>query len=254
MAAPNRNRVSSVKRALEIVEYVWERDGAGLIEIADHFDLAKSTAHRHLTTLEDEGYLVSDDKEYTLSFKFLALGEYVRTSDRLYELAKPVVEKMAMETEERAQFTVEDSGYLVYVHTAMGDHAVKTDSGVGKHVPMNTVSAGKAILAHLPDDVVREIIDRRGLPKRTENTITDERTLVEEMDTIRDRGYALNYEESTPGLRAISVPVMDENGTVIGAFGLSGPTHRFSEERLETELVPYLLGIANEFELEIKYQ
>lgn len=253
MTAADRNRVSSVERAFDIIEFIHERDAARLSDVVEHFDLAKSTAHRHLSTLEEAGYLVTDADGYRLSFKFLELGEDVRRRKSVYQQAKPVVEQLAAETDERAQFTIEEDGYLVYVHTALGNHAVKTDARLGKHVAMNTVSAGKAIMAHLPEAKVREIIDRRGLPALTESTITEEDPLFEELETIRDRGYALNLEERTNGLRAISVPVTYD-GEVIGAFGLSGPTHRFTEERLNDDFAPLLLGVANEFELEIKYQ
>lgn len=253
MTATNRNRVSSVERSLDIVEFIRERDTVALGDVADQFDLAKSTAHRHLSTLEESGYLVADGGEYRLSFKFLALGEHVRNRRSVYQQAKPVVEQLADETDERSQFTVEENGYLVHVHTAMGNHAVKTDARLGKHTPLNTVSAGKAILAHLPEVRVREIIDRHGLPARTENTITDEQTLFEELETVRDRGYALNLEESTVGLRAISVPVTHED-RVIGAFGLSGPSHRLTDDRLQNDFATLLLGVVNEFELELKYQ
>lgn len=254
MTASDRNRVSTLATTFDVLELVYERDGARLIELADALDLAKSTVHRHVSTLQDRGYLVREGDVYHLSFRFLTLGEYVRTRNPVYEMAKPKVEQLAAETGERAQFTIEDNGYLVYVHTAMGEHAVKTDSGVGKHVPITTVSAGKAILAHLPTDRVRAIVDRRGLPARTENTITDEAALFAELETIRETGYAVNDEESTLGLKAISVAVVDRDESVVGAFGVSGPSHRFTDERIESELSPLLLGAANEFELDVQYQ
>lgn len=253
MPGPDRNRVSTIVTAFKIIDVIYELDGARLVDIANQLDLAKSTAHRHVSTLRDEGYLVKEGNTYHLSFQFLTLSEHVRTRKEAYEMAEPKVAQLAEETGERAQFMVEENGVLVYVHTALGENAVQTDSGVGKHVPINTVSAGKAILAHMPEADVRDIVDKHGLPKRTKNTITDAETLFDELKAIRERGYATNFEESTEGLRAISVAVTDTEGTVIGAFGISGPSHRFSEERLEKELSPLLLGVANEFELNIQY-
>ena len=253
MTTANRNCVSSVEKSLKIIEFIRKQDTVTLGEVTDHFDLAKSTAYRHLSTLEESGYLVVKNDRYRLSFKFLALGQHVRNRKAVYQQAKPVVKQLADETDERAQFTIEEDGYLVHVHTAMGDHAVKTDARLGKHTPLNAVSAGKVILANLPEARVRQIIDRRGLPAQTENTITDEQTLFEELETVRERGYALNVEESTIGLRAISVPVIHDD-RIIGAFGLSGPSHRLTDNRLHNDLAPLLLGVVNEFELEIKYQ
>lgn len=253
MTAPNRNRVSSVERAFDIIDFIRERNAVRLGDVADHFDVSKSTAHRYLSTLEEAGYLITEADQYRLSFRFLELGEYVRTRRSVYQKTESIVEHLAAQTNERAQFTIEEDGYLVYVYTALGDRAVRTDARLGKHVAMNTVSAGKAIMAHLPEAEVRQIIDQRGLPARTENTITDENKLFEELKKIRDRGYALNLEESTIGLRAISAPITCDK-EVIGSFGLSGPTHRFTKDRLNNEFATLLLGVVNELELEIKYQ
>lgn len=93
-----------------------------------------------------------------------------------------------------------------------------------------------------------------GAPRLTPNTITDEEELLEELERTRERGYALNDEESTSGLRAVSVSITDSDGSVLGALGVSGPTHRFTNGRFEEELPDILLGVVNGLELDIQYQ
>lgn len=246
--------ISSTQTTLEILQVVRRLESAGVTEIANELGVAKSTVHRHLTTLLEDQYLVREGDAYELSFRFLTLGEYVRTRNERFRTAERKVRHLADRTGERCQFIVEEHGYAVYIHVAMGDRAVRTDSALGKRVPMNAVSAGKAILSRLPDEQVRDILDRRGLPARTPNTITDESALLEDLQRTRERGFALNDEESTLGLRAISVPATDLHGNVIGAFGVSGPTHRFRDDRFREELPDLLLGVVNEFELDIQHQ
>lgn len=254
MDTHTRDTVTTSLTSFEILQTIRRFNGAGVTQIATHLDLGKSTVHRHLSTLEEAEYLVKEDDEYHLSLRFLSLGEHARSRKRAHRIAKEKVNQLASETGERAQFMVEEHGHAVYVHTALGAHAVKTDSEVGKHIPMNAVSAGKAVLAELPEERVREIIRDHGLPKRTENTITDEEQLFKELETIREQGYALNFSESTEGLRAISVPVKGTGGSVIGAFGVSGPTHRMNNDRIENELSGLLLGVSNELKLDVQFE
>ena len=247
-------RVTTSQTTFDVLDAVKRLEEACVTDVANELGLAKSTAHRHLTTLHDNEFLVRDGDAYHLSFRFLDLGEYVRGRRPLYRMASRKVKEVAEETGERAQFMVEEHGRAVYIHVALGDHAVQTDSGLGRSMPMTAVSAGKAMLAFMPRDRVEAILDRRGLPRRTEATVTDRAALFEELDRIAERGYALNDGESTRGLRAVSVPVRGPDGQVGGALGVSGPTHRFREDRFRSELPEYLLGIGNELELDVQYR
>ncbi|WP_323173323.1 IclR family transcriptional regulator [Natrialba sp. PRR66] len=245
--------VKATGTAFDIIETLAREDGGRVTEIASELGFAKSTVHRHLATLEELEYVVKEDGEYRISFRFLKLGERTRKRTETYQMARDKVDKIADQTDERAQFVIEEHGKAVYVFGATGEHAVHTNSEIGKYRPLQSMAAGKAILAFLPEARVEEIIDRHGLPALTENTITDEDELYAELEEIRKRGYSINNQETIPGLRAIGVPIECPDGGVFGAFSVSGPTHRVRGERLE-ELIPnILLGTANELELDMKY-
>lgn len=254
MTEPRSGHVKSVRTTIRVIEALYHLDGAGVSDLADHLDVAKSSAHRHLTTLQAANYVVRENEEYYLSLQFLELGDYVQDRKPIHRLAEPKVEELSDETGERAQFVVEEHGYVRYVHTATGAQAVKTTAGYGKRIRMHAVAAGKAILAHLPEADVEEILDRRGLPSYTENTITDRESLSAELETVRERGVSYDDEEFIEGLRAIGVPVRDEDGTAIGALTVAGPTHRMKDDRFEGEIPDLLLAGANELELKIAYE
>jgi DNA-binding IclR family transcriptional regulator len=246
-------QVKSVERAMEIVETVMEMEGAGVSELAAELDMAKSTVHGYLATLHRLGYLVKEGERYQIGTRFLRFGEYSRTRKPEYGMAAKKVTELAEETEERSQFVIEELGRGVFLYRESGAHAVETGSGTGKRMYLHSTSAGKAILAHLPDETVDGILDRWGLPAVTPATITDEGTLRDELADIRDRGFALNREENIEGLHAVGVPVQLQDGTVIGALSISGPTHRLKGEYLLDDLPDLLLGTANELELNITY-
>lgn len=246
-------RVNTTVTVFRIIETLREMDGARVTELADRLDVATSTVHRHLSTLRDLEYVAKDGDVYRLGFKFLGLGEFTRDRRDAFKMAKEKVSELAETTDERAQFIIEEHGQAVYVFRENGAHAVAADSGIGKRIPLHATAAGKSILAHLPREQVDEIVSERGLTAETGNTMVDEEELYEELETIQDRGYSFNKQESIEGLRAVGVVVKNENGRVLGALSVSGPTHRLKADFFEEEVPRLLLGTANELELNIKY-
>ena len=245
--------VKSTETVFDIIESLVALDGARVTELADQLDLAKSTVYSQLFTLRERGYVVKEGDEYQLGLEFMHLGEYTRSRRTSFELARRKVEKLAAETGERSQFIVEEHGRGIYVHRETGENAVQTDSAIGGHVHLHATAAGKAILANLPEERVDEIIERRGLVGQTDHTITDPAALREELDGIRERGYAFNIEESTNRLHAVGAPVTLPDGRIIGAISVSGPSHRMKGDRLDREIPDLLLGIVNELELNVMY-
>lgn len=244
--------VKSAERTMAILEAICELDGADLSAVAAEVGCSKSTAHRHIATLEEHEYIVREGDTYYVGLRFLRLGELARNRKDSYRMAGSKVAELAEATDERAQFIVEEHGRGVYVYRETGRRAVQTDSGIGKRVPLHATSAGKAILASLPGDHREEIVQRRGLEAITDNTITDREALAAEIETIRERGYAINDQENIDGLRAMGVPIQVE-GRVIGALSVSGPTHRMRGEWFQQDLPELLLGTANELEINVAH-
>jgi DNA-binding IclR family transcriptional regulator len=244
--------VSSVETLFDITEHISETEGQTLSQISENLDYAKSTLHRHLTTLEQRGYVVKDGGYY-VSLRFLELGQQARTRHHAYPLAHEKVNELAAETDERAQFIVEEHGKAVYVHRAFGEHAVRTDPGIGKRIPLHATSAGKSILAMMPPAKSSRIIEQTSFEKITSETITDADDLYAELKRIQERGYAFNREENLNGLHAVGAPILGPNEDVIGALSVSGPSHRLVGERVENELPSLLLGTTNELELNISH-
>lgn len=244
-------RVKTAETSFRIIEIIQSLDGATLSELAAELELAKSTIHRHVHTLEDMGYVTREGREFFPSLKYLELGEYVKNRRPEFQLAKQTVEDLASETGELTQFEVEEHGMGVFVHRAHGDQAVRTDPGIGTRVPLHVNACGKSILAFLPRERVEEVISRHGLTEFTDNTITDRMELEDELEQIRERGFSFNLEERVTGMNAIAAPVRYPSGQVIGSIGFGGPSHRMKADRLEDEYSDLILGVANQLELNI---
>lgn len=251
MVDQSGNTVASVERSYKIVYALQESNGGRIQEIATSLGFAPSTIHKHLVTLEKLGYVRKEGDEYQLGMRFLTLGGQIRNSKQGYRLAIELVSRLVNEVDERAQFVVEDSGRGFYLHTEISQHSVQIDRYIGKRRYLHASAAGKAILANLPDKRVDKIIDRWGLPAETPATITDSEVLYHELEQIRSDGVAFNDGESIKGLRAVGVPVMTPQDTVLGAFSVSAPAHRLKGDYYEEELPDLILGFANELELNL---
>jgi DNA-binding IclR family transcriptional regulator len=227
--------VKSARTAFEIIEYIHEQDGAELGELAEQLDLAKSTIHGYLATLESLEYLVREGGRYHLSLKFLYHGTAARNSVPLSGLADPTLSALAEETSLVAWLVVEEHGRAVYLDRVISDDAVRTYGRVSKRTDLHGPAAGKAILAHLPDGTVADIVESYGLHARTEHTITDEETLSEELATVRQQGYATSEHEVALGVKSVAAPV-HHGGTVLGAVSVSGTSNQISDDYFDEEL------------------
>lgn len=245
--------IKTTKRVFQIIEFLKDANGAGLTETAGALDISKSTTYRHLASLQREGYVVKEKNVYYPAMKFLALGEYVRNRKPIYEMVRPKVEQLAKETDERAEFIIEEHGQGIFVHQATGANAVLTDTHTGKVAPLHAIAAGKAILAYYSEERVEEIIEKRGLPEQTPNTITDPEGFHEELERIRETSVAYNRQEFVEGLCAVGVSVRNGDGNVLGALSVTGPTNRLTDSMMTEDLAELLRGVANELELNVTY-
>lgn len=248
-----RQGVKSDETLFTLVEYLRSSDGAGVTELAERTGLAKSTVHGHLTTMREHGYVVKEGDRYRLGLQFFDTGQYVRTQHRIYGAAKPSIDDLVEATCEMAWLMTHENGRVMYLYGGGGRTDVDVNALTGSWAHMHCNSGGKAILAHLPDPAVDRVIERHGLPAKTENTITDRAELVEELETVRERGYALNLKEDLSGIHAVGVPVVYE-GTVRGAIAIAGPAHRVTRDRCENELVDQLRAATNDVELNLAYK
>ncbi|MBZ6495213.1 IclR family transcriptional regulator [Natrinema longum] len=238
--------VKTTKTSLALVRAVRNSDGATLSELATRLELAKSTVHNHLHTLVDEGFLVRDGDTYHVGLEFLPFGEHARERNPLYATARRRVYSLAEETGHEADFIVEENGRAYSLEYAIGESSRRGFSELGpfragNRFYMHNCASGKAMLASMPEPRIRAILDRWGLPSTTDQTLTDETALFDELAAVRDRGYAINDEELIDGYRSVGASVTNPDGEVVGAFSIGGPTYRMAVDESTTEEIGRLL-------------
>lgn len=229
MARSSKSQVTTTATTLALLEAIKAYDGATAAELVEHTELARSTIHNHLQTLLDEEYLVKEGDTYHVGMKLLNLGEYVRSRKPQFDVARETTKELAESTGLEASLDMEEHGraFLMFNHNGTLD-----DCGFeeGRPIRMHCTACGKAILAALPEHRRDEIIERHGLPEQTEHTITDREKLRQEFERVRERGFAINDEESTIGWRCMSRVITYPDERVYGALTLGGPTYIVDEE------------------------
>lgn len=245
-------RIQSVEIAFNILEIVRKQNQISMTELADKLDHSKSTIHSHLRTLEDQEVIVRKENGYRLSLRILDMATDVHNQIGNYDVIVNEVDALAEETDEIAQFGLEEHGQVSYLYKAMGNSAVETASRAGVKQPIYSTSLGKAILAYLPDDRTEEIVSATKFNAKTSKTITTPRDLHSKLEEIADRGYAIDDEENIDGLRCVAAPVKN-NEMVLGAISVTGPASRITDDRLHGELADNVQRAANVIELNTKF-
>lgn len=248
-----KHPVQTTEKTLSLVEELKRRGKCGVTELAGELEMGKSAVHNHLMTLRKHGFVTKEGEEYRLSLKFLDVGGYIRRSMEFYQVAEPEVKALANETGELANLLVEEHGWGVYLMRSKGEQAVNLDTYVGRCTHLHTTALGKAILAHLPEQRVDEIVDRRGLERKTPNSIETRDELFDRLESIRKQTYAIDYGERLEGLRCVAAPVKSSENEVLGAISVAAPAGRVSDDGLTNDLPDRVLSAANVIELNINY-
>lgn len=248
----DKEEIQSLDRAFRLVGYIQNKNGVTLSKLNEHFDLSKSSILRHMNTLEKHGYIVKENGAYYIGMRFLDLGIHARDRRQEYQAIKPKVDLLADETGERAQFITEENMLGYHVYTSIGENGIRSESQTGERVYLHVTSVGKTILASLSESRVNEILDCHGLPALTETTITNREQLFEDLETIREQGYAINQGERRNGMMAVGAPIKASDGDILGGISVTGPTRRMESEHLDT-LPNLLLDLTEDINLRLRY-
>jgi DNA-binding IclR family transcriptional regulator len=248
----SKQMIQSVASSLEIINVLSHADDSmSVTQVSDAVGLSPSSVHKHLQTLREYGFVTKKETNYQLGLEFLNIGGEVREFHLKNTNIKPQLQSLSQETGRNTYFTVEESGQAIILFREVGENGVPLSARIGTRYYMHQIAGGKAILSEYPRARVEEIIQQHGLPAATEHTITDPETLFEDLEKVRELGYATTREESTQGVQAIAAPVTHPEQGVLGACAIGGPVHQIRDE--EEELVRRLQSTVNELELTIAY-
>lgn len=246
------NKVQSVKTMFSIIEQLESQEVYGVTDLAQTLEMPKSTVHKHLQTLEEEGYVRAQNGRYELGLKFLKHGGTVRDRNRVYTFGRPKVESLGEQLDEMVILSVKEGSDGVFLFRANDRYNLKQSLPLGARFPLHLNAAGKAMLAELDERVARDLLEDTELPRATDSTITDIDTMLNELQMVRGRGYALNRGERDPSVRAVSAAIRDEKTGRIGAISISIPSDSPAVKHLDDEYAEAVREAASELSLQLK--
>ncbi|MGY6548677.1 MAG: HTH-type transcriptional regulator BhcR [Roseinatronobacter sp.] len=230
-----QNTVQSLDRALAILKVLSDSAGLTLTELASSAEQSPATVYRVLTTYQGHGFVELDPEtqRWHVGAGAFRTGSAFLRRTKLADRARGAMEMLMRETGETANLGVEDRGEVLFLTQVETHEAIRAFFPPGTRSPMHVSGIGKALLAHMSTAHLLAMMTR-GLPQFTPASLTEGVALERDLIATRARGYAIDNEERTEGMRCIAAPIFDAQGKAVAGLSISGPAFRLPLERAET--------------------
>jgi DNA-binding IclR family transcriptional regulator len=242
--------IRAVERALAVLLcFTSQTPELTMSQISEQIGINKSTVHRLLSTLEGKRFLERDPLSgvYRPGLHLLQMASLAMEQNSLRRLAEPFLQGLCNQYRENVNLALLDGADVIYVDVIEGSQRVKLAAVPGQRLPAFCTASGKAILAFLTEDRVKQILER-GMPGYTRATLTSVEKFFEDMHQIRGRGFAISEQEFEDGINAIAVPICNQP---IASISIAGPAYRLTRDRM-LEIGPDLLTTAKNIALEVE--
>ncbi len=224
-------RIRLIEKVTQILDlFSLERPEWGVGDVARALELPKSTTSELMSSLADQRLLsrTTSKGRYRLGWRLFELSQTLLDTTEFRLGARKVMKELVECWEETVHLAVLDGAQAVYVEKLQPTPGIKIwISRAGARLPAHCSGVGKVLLAHSEWEHVAELLEHQGMPTLTPNTITDLDVLADELERVRERGYAYDHEETLVGLCCVAAPIYDPRGTVVAAVSLSVPDYRF---------------------------
>ena len=235
MAAGEPRVGGALMTGLDVLEALGSARGPiGLSELARVLDADNGHVHRLLAVLTKRGYVQRDEssKTYILGAGVVQLaGSLLRNMDLVNE-ARPLMRELMNVTGESVHLAHRTVGGGVYLARERLARRVTVETEIGSPVVVHATSTGKALYCRDPAEMLGEVVDWEALERFTEHTITDRQALLSDLAATAERGFALDNEELSIGVRCVASPVVDIGGNIRASIGISGPATRLDAETI----------------------
>lgn len=237
--------LGSVANAMRIIKLFRSHPTLSVTEVSQELDVAKSTAHRLLTTLVAEGFAQRDPLKhvYHPGSTLVSVGLAAMGSFDVQRRANAPIRQLAEHVGETVKLVVAQGQFTRCVQSVQIDNSLQVGDEVGLMLPITATAAGKVLLMNRTEEEMLRLFPA-GLPAVTEHTIVDVGELMVELQVVRKRNWASSHEESSLGIEELAVPVMGMANRIVAALAVAAPTVRMNPER-RTRIVAALLQTAD---------
>ena len=234
--------IASLAKGLGVLEcFDADRPRLAISDVSDRTGLNRATARRCLLTLHSLGYADYDGKYFTLTPRVLRLGMGALAALPLSRIVQPWLDQLSEQIGQSCSVSILDETEIVYIARAARRRVMLIGLMPGSRLPAHCTSMGRVLIAALPDDRARGIIDASDLTPRTVRSLTDPQDIMSEIAEVRARGYALVDQEVETGLRSLAVPVVNVRGGVVAALNTGMAAIQAVPEEIVSACLPALL-------------
>lgn len=207
-----------------------------LTEISHRIHLPKSTTHRLLAMLVEQGmvYKDPDGRGFKLGFQLIRWGMLAQRSINFRDTALPILKKLSSLSGETVVLSVRDGNYGIWVEQIESEQAYRIAKREGVRLMLHAGASSKVLLAFLPPGEIEKIISQIELVPLQVKTITQKDKLRAELLSTRKQGYAVSFEETDRGAMGIAAPVFDHNNRLVAGIGIVAPITRVTPEQVPT--------------------
>jgi IclR family KDG regulon transcriptional repressor len=248
--------IQAVSHALDLLEQFHDEvDELGVTELSKRLKLHKNNVFRLLATLESRNYIEQNKvtENYRLGLKTLELGQTFIKQMGLLRQSRPVLESLVKECNETTYVAILKECHIVYLDVVETDLTVRVVPRVGARLPAYCTAAGKVQMAYMTDEELEHYLPTKEMKRFTPKTVIDREELKRNLKQIAEQGYAIDDEEMDVGVKCVGAPIRDYTRRIIGAVSISGPSMRFTDERLEKELIPLVMQSGEEISHKLGY-
>lgn len=224
--------VPALDKTVRICSYLFNTPGATFSQIQQDLGLPKSSTSSLLNALVDHHLLRQDRGQFFLGLKLYEWGNRSLEQFDISKVAQPVLEKLRDSTDLICHLGILDEVAPIYILKLESAQPIGIRSWVGKKLSLHSSGVGKALCAWLPQETMDTLMPDETLPRYTETTITRKSDLMQEFARIRERGWAFDNAEDSPGIYCIAAPVFNSSQEVVAAISISGVEVQLPKERI----------------------
>lgn len=230
--------IGVVEDAIHVLEtFMNGKDRLTLAEITRDSGLGKNKVFRILSTLEKHRFVTRDEiGAFTLGLRFLEFGQRVQTQTSLLEASRPILDWLVGETAETIFLGVIDGSEALCIAARESPRSVRLFGQVGRRAPLYAGGTPKVLLAFMPEEERRALLETLELKPITPYTITDRIRLEELLGQIRRQGYVVTADDLDVGAHSIAAPIYNYQNQVVAAISVAGPSHRFTAECINSHI------------------
>lgn len=224
--------IGSISKVCQLIEMLSTKKSWELTDLCKAVGMPKTTVHRMLLTLEDNGYVVQERQrgEYCLSFKFFSIGSRMLGHSNLVDIARPYCRELLEAVDETVNLCVVSGTEMLVVEKQVTSQMLRQDSIIGSSFPLFQSASGKIFLAFADKaetEKVLALIREQSPSMQSEQVMRD---LCSEIEQVRDSGLAYDYEEVFKGVRCTAAPLYDFQNKLVATLSVSSPTVRLNEK------------------------